>query len=294
VPVEAVEHRIRSEDGTELAVQVVGDGPLLLLANGLGGSMRAWRPFLDALGSGRTIASWDYRGLYGSGPPARPGAVEVSDHSHDLGAVLRSLGGGPAVLVGWSLGVQVVVAHTLDHPADVDGLVLVCGAPGDPLAGVLHTGASRVIVPPVARAVEAVPGPFGLGMRLLTSAPGAAARALRRTGVVADSVDVGVFTDLAHDFARLDWRIYARTVRAMARHDDWARLGDLRTPCLVVGGTADLFLPTATVEAIARAIPDAELFVQPGATHYLPVEYPTELAARVERFLTTRVPSSRT
>ncbi len=285
-----LERRIRSWDGTELAVQVVGDGPLHVLANGLGGSMRAWRPFREALGPGRRLASWDYRGLYRSGPPARPGAVDVADHARDLGAVLESLGGGPAVLVGWSMGVQIAVAYALDHPGDVTGLVLVSGAPGDPLAGVLHSGAGRVLVPPVAQVVEAVPAPFGAALRALTSSPRTAARALRCIGVLADPVDLEVFADLAHDFARLDWHVYARTVRAMARHDAWARLGELEVPTLVAGGTADLFLPTATVEAMARAIPGAELYIQQGATHYLPVEYPTELAQRVERFLAARVP----
>jgi pimeloyl-ACP methyl ester carboxylesterase len=284
-----VEDRIRSRDGTELAVQVAGEGPLVVLANGLGGSLRAWRPFLERFSPGRRIASWDYRGLYRSGPPAQPQAVTVEDHARDLGAVLDWLGGGPAVLVGWSMGVQVVVERALEHPGDAAGLVLVSGAPGDPLAGVLHTAASRFVVPPVAWAVETAPLPFGLAMRALTVAPLRSVAALRGLGVLADGVDVDVFADLAHDFARLDWRVYARTVRAMGRHDAWDHLGDLRVPTLVVGGTADLFLPTAAVEAMARDIPDAELCLLDGATHYLPVEVPAELAARVDRFLAERV-----
>jgi pimeloyl-ACP methyl ester carboxylesterase len=288
-PVEAdVEARIRSGDGTELAVQVAGEGPLVVLANGLGGSLRAWGPFLERFGPGRRIASWDYRGLYRSGPPARADAVGVEDHAGDLGAVLDWLGGGPAVLVGWSMGVQVVVARALEHPADAAALVLVSGAPGDPLAGVLHTTASRWVVPPLTRVVEAGAAPFGLVLRAATATPRPAVAALRGIGVLGETADLGVFGDLAHDFARLDWRAYMRTIRAMADHDAWGRLGELRAPTLVVGGTADLFLPTATVEAMACAIPGAELYVVEGATHYLPVEFPDELAARVDRFLAER------
>jgi pimeloyl-ACP methyl ester carboxylesterase len=128
-------------------------------------------------------------------------------------------------------------------------------------------------------------------MRALTIAPRPAAEALRAAGVLAPGVDLAVFTDLAHEFARLDWRVYMHTIRAMARHDAWPRLGELQVPSLVVGGTTDLFLPAATVEAIARSIPGAELWVQPGGSHYLPVEFPDELAARVDRFLSERTPS---
>jgi pimeloyl-ACP methyl ester carboxylesterase len=285
---EPTEARVRSPDGTDLAVYAVGDGPLIVLANGLGGSWPAWGPLLRRLGPGHRIASWDYRGLYRSGPPARPDSVAIEDHVRDLGAVLEWLGGGPAVLVGWSMGVQVVVAYALDHPADVGGLVLVSGAPGDPLAGVLHTAASRWLVPPLTRVVEAGALPFGVAMRALT-APSVAPAVLRTIHVLAPNVDLDVFGALAQEFGRLDWRVYARSTRAMARHDAWPRLGTLRLPVLVVGGTADLFLPVRTIEAIAAAIPDAELCLLPGATHYLPVEFPDELAGRLERFVTERL-----
>lgn len=279
------EERIRSHDGTELSVQVGGDGPLVVLANGLGGSLGAWRPFLERFGDGRRIASWDYRGLYRSGPPPHPDAVTVEDHAGDLTAVLAWLGGGPAVLIGWSMGVQVVVTHALRQPDDVRALVLVAGAPGDPLAGVLHTTASRRVVPPLTRAIEAVAVPFGLLMRTVTAAPLPVAKALRAVGILAERADLDVFGDLAHDFGRLDWGTYMRSIRAMGSHDAWARLSELRTPTLVVGGTADLFLPVATLEAMAAAIPGSDLCVLPGGTHYLPVELPAELAACVDGFL---------
>jgi pimeloyl-ACP methyl ester carboxylesterase len=283
-----VDARIRGADGTELAVEAIGEGPPLVLANGLGGSFRAWRPLLPRLASRHRVASWDYRGLYRSGPPASPGAVRVDDHVGDLEAVVDWLGGAPVLTVGWSMGVQVAVQHALDHPEHVRGLVLVSGAPGDPLAGVLHTRASRRLVPPLTWAIEAAARPFGAAMRAITSVPASPA-ALRAAGILADSVDLDVFRDLAHDFGRLDWHVYLRTIRAMGEHDAWPRLGELRAPALVVGGTADLFLPRRAVEATAAAIPGAELCVVPGATHYLPVEVPELLADRIERFVAERV-----
>jgi pimeloyl-ACP methyl ester carboxylesterase len=60
-------------------------------------------------------------------------------------------------------------------------------------------------------------------------------------------------------------------------------------PTLVVGGTRDLFLPQATLRAMAAGIPDAELLVIDGATHYLPLEFPGVLDARIRRFEAERV-----
>ena len=80
-----------------------------------------------------------------------------------------------------------------------------------------------------------------------------------------------------------------RTIRAMARHDAWPRLGELAIPTLVVGGTRDLFLPKSTLRAVATAIPGADLLLIGGATHYLPLEFPELLDARIRQFLDERV-----
>jgi pimeloyl-ACP methyl ester carboxylesterase len=281
------EERIVGRDGTELAVQSVGQGPLVVLANGLGGSLRAWSPFIDRFGAAHRLVSWDYRGFYDSGPPARPDAVTIADHCQDLDAVLDHVGGDPAAIIGWSMGVQVAVQQALDHPERMAALVLVAGAPGDPLAGLLHTGASRRVVPPLTHVIEWGQAPFSLALRGLV-ATGLAPGVLRAFGVLAPDADLRVFGDLAHDFSRLDWGTYMRTTRAMARHDAWPRLRDLDVATLVVGGTRDAFLPQRTIEATAAAIEGAELLIIPGATHYLPVEFPAELDEAVRAFLAER------
>jgi pimeloyl-ACP methyl ester carboxylesterase len=234
------------------------------------------------------VVTYDYRGLYRSGPPPEPHAVTIDHHAADLLSVLRWAGEEPALVIAWSMGVQVAVEAALAEPDRVAGLVLVAGAPGDPLAGVLHTPLSRLVVPPLTRLVEAGAAPFGATVRLLAAsrrAPGL----LRRLGVVAPSCDLDTFHVMAGEFARLDWRLYMRTIRAMAVHDAWSRLGDLTVPTLVVGGTRDLFLPEVTVRALADAVPGAELLVIDGATHYLPLEFPALLDERIRQFEEERV-----
>ncbi|WP_460709886.1 alpha/beta fold hydrolase [Nocardioides dilutus] len=282
------EERLLGPGGVDLAVQELGEGRLVVIANGLGGSMRAWTPFLARFAPGHRVVAYDYRGLYRSGPPPAPEAVTIHDHAADLLAVLRWAGGEPALVMGWSMGVQVAVEAALAEPDLVAGLVLVAGAPGDPLAGVLHTSLSRIVIPPVSRVVEAGARPFGAALRLL-AASGSGPQVLRRCGLVAPTCDLETFHALSGDFAGLDWRLYMRTLRAMAGHDAWPRLGELTAPTLVVGGTRDLFLPTDTVRATSAAIPDAELLLIEGATHYLPLEFPEVLDERVRRFEAERL-----
>ena len=67
-----VEHRtVTSFDGTPIVYQVRGDGPSVVLANGLGGTYSTWRHQYALLGERYRVISWDYRGLFRSGRPAR-------------------------------------------------------------------------------------------------------------------------------------------------------------------------------------------------------------------------------
>jgi pimeloyl-ACP methyl ester carboxylesterase len=282
------EARVTGAGGVDLAVQELGTGRPVVLANGLGGSLRAWFPFLERFGHDHRVVAFDYRGLYRSGPPPEPDAVTIHDHAADLVQVLRSTAADPALVIGWSMGVQVAVEAALLEPDLVAGLVLVAGAPGDPLAGVLHSPVSRVVVPPLTHVVQAAAGPFGASLRLL-AASRSGPHLLRRAGVVAPTCDLETFHALAGEFAGLDWRLYMRTIRAMARHDAGPRLGEVSTPALVVGGTRDLFLPVSTLRATAAGIPAAELLVIEGATHYLPLEFPGLLDRRIRRFEAERL-----
>src|SRR3569623_3517701 len=67
---------IAARDGTRIGYQVRGEGPAVVLANGLGGTYLAIRYLYAALGAYKTIC-WDYRGLYTSGPASAPTANTV-------------------------------------------------------------------------------------------------------------------------------------------------------------------------------------------------------------------------
>src|SRR5262245_34575797 len=102
-----VEQRyVVARDGTKLGYQVSGQGPCVVLANGLGGTYLTFKYLHDALGDYKTIC-WDYRGLYTSGVPSDPKANTVRHQVDDLLAILEQENVGEIVLVGWSMGVQV-------------------------------------------------------------------------------------------------------------------------------------------------------------------------------------------
>lgn len=65
---------------------------------------------------------------------------------------------------------------------------------------------------------------------------------------------------------------YAACCEALARWDFRDRLGDIRTPTLVLAGAEDPSTPLDHAELIAREIPDAKLVVLSAAAHLANVE----------------------
>ena len=108
-PIHVTEHRVPSFDGTEIAYHEAGDGAPVLLCNGLGGSWMAWSHQIRYFQDNRRFLSWDYRGLYRSGPPPSLDALQVADQVGDALAVLDHAKADRAWVFGWSMGVQVAL-----------------------------------------------------------------------------------------------------------------------------------------------------------------------------------------
>lgn len=91
-------------DGVALHVEVAGapDAPVVLFLHGVSGSVETYGWLPEAITAGRRVVRVDLRG-HGRSERA-PRTYDVDHYVADVIAVLRALGGGPAVLVGHSLG----------------------------------------------------------------------------------------------------------------------------------------------------------------------------------------------
>jgi pimeloyl-ACP methyl ester carboxylesterase len=79
----------------------------------------------------------------------------------------------------------------------------------------------------------------------------------------------------------------AAAARGMAQRKDFtARLGEIQTPALVIGGKDDFLSPPESLDALAAAMPNATRATVPGG-HLAPMEHPDEYAEAVAKFLRT-------
>jgi 3-oxoadipate enol-lactonase/4-carboxymuconolactone decarboxylase len=115
-----------------LHIEARGEGPAVVFTTGFGRTSGTWAPQADALAGDHHVVTWDFRG---HGLSAPPGTKYTRDMAlDDLGAVvdtaMAGAGGGPALLVGHSLGGYLSLAYTLGHPEKVRGLALLSTGPG--------------------------------------------------------------------------------------------------------------------------------------------------------------------
>jgi pimeloyl-ACP methyl ester carboxylesterase len=92
--------RVTSQDGTSIAYERIGDGPPLILVMGAFNDRSAGAPLAAALGTQRTVYTYDRRGRGDSGD-VLPYAVERE--LEDLDALIAEAGGSAAVF-GYSSG----------------------------------------------------------------------------------------------------------------------------------------------------------------------------------------------
>ena len=283
------QRHVTVRDGTRIGYQVRGrsDAPCVVLANGLGGTYVAFKALYGALEGYRTIC-WDYRGLYTSGAASDPLANTIAHQVDDLIAILDAERVTDFVIAGWSMGVQVAFETIKRHPARVKGLFAINGTYGRAFRTVMGSRLIGQTIPMLLRLVRAQATLVGLASKRVAGSD-ALIGAMKRVGLVAETIDMEVFRTVAGGFQSIDWVIYSDLLGRLDEHDAEDVLAKITVPVTIVTGDRDLMTPPSTAEHMHRLIAGSRMVVIKGGTHYTPVEYPAIVADELERLL-ARVP----
>ena len=120
--------RINGSTPRELAVEIEGDGPAVLMVHGLGGTSNFYQVQAQALAERFRVIRVDSAST-GRSPLAD--GISIESHAEDLAALLDQLGVSGATVVGHSMGTLVVRTLAARRPALVSRLVLL-GAVAEP------------------------------------------------------------------------------------------------------------------------------------------------------------------
>lgn len=216
-----------------------------VLVPGLGLSGRYMMPTAELLAVVGTVWVPD---LPGCGKSERPPRVlDISELADALALWMATCGIESPVMIGNSLGAQVIVDFAARHPERLDRAVLV--APTiDPEA------------PQVSKQV----------LRLL-------ADALHEP--------IAMYWIALKDYLRAGFGRVLQTLRHALADPVEGKLSLLACPVLVIRGECDPIVPQRWVERAVRLIPDGSLVVVPDAAHAVNFNSPEKLAAEVLHFV---------
>ncbi len=265
-----------------------GDGPTVLFTDGILCDGYVWKYLWPERAARGPVAHWHYRGHGRSGSPKDAARIDIPAHADDLDHVRRALGDPPVVLVGHSMGVQVVLEAYRARPDRVAGLVLLCGSHGRVLETFHGTDALTGWVPKLLRLASARPG---VARALWSRVP--PEMALKFTlwsgEVDARSLRPGDMRPYLEHATHVDLPLFLAMLRAAGEHSAADLLPHVQVPTLVVAGSRDTFTPARLSEELAAGIPGAELCVLEGGTHTAPLERPDALGAALHRFWSDRI-----
>ena len=276
-------------DGAQLRYRI--DGPLhsplapLLCSNGLGVATFFFHHLAERFSRTRAVITWDYRGHGQSPPPPDPEGLTVARCARDLWLVADACGAERPVLVGHSMGCQVLLEATRHSPQRPSALVPMLGVAGRALSSFFGGAA---LEGPIMVALEVGAQQPELVRRLTKTALAAPGMwtAVRALGLVhPDLCPREEFEPYFEHLGALDWRSYFALARDLVTHDASDLLEGLRLPVLGVAGERDLFTPRSRSDEMARAIPGARLLVIPGGSHAALIEQPELVGDGLEKFL---------
>jgi pimeloyl-ACP methyl ester carboxylesterase len=237
-------------NGIEIYYERRGSGPPLLYLNGSGATLATMGPLLDPFAGRCELLAHDQRGLGRTEIP--PGPYTMADYAADAAALLDHVGWDRCRVVGISFGGMVALELAVTWPERISRLALLCTSAGG--AG----GASYPLheLADLADDERAALAPLLLDTRFtsewLAGHPDdrmlAEMMVARTAGPRSDEQRRGEAEQLA----------------ARRYHDVFGRLDRISCPTLVAAGRYDGIAPLPNSEAIAAAIPDAELRIYDG------------------------------
>jgi pimeloyl-ACP methyl ester carboxylesterase len=283
---------VETDGGLRLYFKATGTGPrTLVCCNGVGVSTFFWKYVVEHFRDGYRVVVWDYRGHGRSERPHHPDAADLSIPAcaRDLGRVLDALGVEQAVLLGHSMGCQVILEFARQQPHRVTGLVPMLGSAGRVLDTFYDSDKAARAYPFVFGLTEALGEGTSRMMEAALRSP-LAWYVTRKTRMV-DPVYTSEadFRPYLDHMAEIDPRLFLRMVGQAHEHDAFDVLPGLRVPSLVIAAENDTFTPLWLSERMAREIPGAELMVLADASHAAIIEQPATINHRLERFLNQRV-----
>jgi pimeloyl-ACP methyl ester carboxylesterase len=231
---------------------------------------------------------FDWRGHGKSGKPQDTDNMSAAYLMNDLLAVMNELKIRKSVLVGHSMGTQLIYDFYAHHRNRVLSLISCFGTFGKPLDTFYNTSLTKhvfeviyyfnthfpKIAGQIGRMMGANPLWFQMGSALKMMNPGL--------------VDKKIMKQYMDHITSLDPVLLAKLTKSLQSHDTEPVLKTITVPTLIIAGEEDTFTPVWVSKKKHHLIPNSELMIIKKASHVALVEQPELINLRIEKFLRER------
>ena len=253
--------------------EVMGEGPAIVFAHGLGGNQMSWWQQLAFFSARHTCVAFAHRGFTPSG--AVPGATAPDAYADDLAALIEELKLRDVRLVAQSMGGWTCMEYALRKPGNLRSLVMASTSGAldfRQLQGDAKPEIDKWMVqaPKTMADLDARDILVAHGERMEREQPAAA-----------------VLYRQISQLTPVDFKTAVRARIFNMRNRPPALLADLKLPVLFLTGDEDCLFPSAAGPAFAALAPKGRAVRVPKAGHSVYFERPAEFNRIVEEFHST-------
>lgn len=251
-----------------IAYKIFGRGEPLVMIMGFSGTMDAWDTrVINQLAEHYQVIVFDNRGMGLTSDSPRQYSIKL--FADDTAGLIKALKIKRAHILGWSMGTNIAQEFVLDYPELTDKLILYAADPGG-------TEALQPTPEILRKLTDTTGTPEERNMRLLL--------------LLFPEKWFQAHPDIRQYFPKVTEvsspENIARQAQAMT---DWtgsySRLGQIKSPVLIITGTEDILTPPANSPLIAKQIPNSQLVEVPGGGHGLMYQDPDQFSRILLDFL---------
>jgi non-heme chloroperoxidase len=275
---------VKSCDGTRLFYSVEGTGKPLIFCYGLVCSSLHWTYQIEYFRKSYQSVWFDYRGHQNSDTPKNLSSLTLDSTARDLGLILDELNIQDAVILGHSMGVNVVLEFYRQQPHRVAAMILANGTAQRPLETLFNHNVVQAGFSVLRMLYRKSPK---LMLAFWKSQKGSSlARALVSLGGfnphLTPQKDIELYIE---QVAEMDPAILFQLIENYESYDATAWLHTVKVPTLIVSGANDRMIPLQQQELIHQLIPKSQLEVIQRGSHCPQMDLPDLVNHKIEIFL---------
>lgn len=253
--------------GRVFTYRTAGEGPVLMLLHGLGGSSAIWGPQFEHFADTHRVIAWDAPG-YGGSDYLGGAAPSPADYAEVLAAFFDAIEIERVHLVGQSMAALIAAAFCRLYPERVETVTFCHGVSG---SGTL---------PQAERArlkTERLQPLIDLGAEKFAFE--------RARAACAPNASPDVIAKVAASISMVPFLAYRQALGMLTDGDFFADAPKVKAPALVIAGSEDKAAPPASSRAAAKALKTARYVEIAGVGHYGSLEDPGAFNAALAAFL---------